>query len=160
MNESIQQEPHDLTSLSRKSWTAYIWPVVLTLLALALTMPGAWRHAWTTALACGAVILAISAYVIWNLRTVHLYCDDVGVWVYSGVLPWNKGVAGVKWRDLDEAVYFQGPVSWALRTYSLRIGHRFTKSSEIILTKMWKGHEAVMTINSRHQELIRSGQLM
>lgn len=44
-----------------------------------------------------------------DLRAVHLYCGDVGVWVYSGVLPWNKGVAGVKWRNLDEAVYFQGP---------------------------------------------------
>lgn len=61
MNESIQQAPRDVTSLSRKSWTAYVWPVVQ---------------------------------------------------------PWKKGVAGVKWRDLDE------------------------------------------TINSRHQELIRSGQLM
>lgn len=160
MNGSIQHEPRDVTSLSRKSWIAYVWPVVLTLLALALTLPPAWQHGWTTALACGAVILAISAYVIWNLRAVHLYCDDVGVWVYSGVLPWNEGVAGVKWRDLDEAVYFQGPVSWALRSYSLRIGHRFTKCSEIILTKMWKGHEAVMRINSRHQELIRSGRLM
>lgn len=28
-------------------------------------------------------------------------------WMICCVLPWNKGVAGVKWRDLDEAVYFQ-----------------------------------------------------
>ncbi|MBH1987963.1 MAG: hypothetical protein I8H76_11630 [Burkholderiales bacterium] len=160
MSESIQQTSGDVTSLARKSWVAYLWSVVLTLVALALTLPGAWQHGWMTALACGAAILFIAAYVILSLRAVHLYCDDVGVWVYSGVLPWNKGVAGVKWRDLDEAVYFQGPVSWALRSYRLRIGHRFTKSSEIILTKMWRGHEAVMTINSRHQDLIRSGQLM
>jgi hypothetical protein len=160
MDESIQHGHHDVVSLSRKSWTAHIWTVVLTLLAFALALPGAWRHGWMTAVACGAIILVISVYNFLSLRAIHLYCDDVGVWVYSGVLPWDKGVAGVKWRDLDEAVYFQGPVSWALRSYRLRIGHRFTKSSEIILTKMWRGHEAVMTINSRHQELIRSGQLM
>lgn len=160
MDESIEQTTRDVTSLARKSWVAYLWPAVLTLVALALTLPGAWQHGWMTALACGAVILSVSAYVILSLRAVHLYCDDVGVWVYSGVLPWNKGVAGVKWRDLDEAVYFQGPVSWALKSYRLRIGHRFTRSSEIVLTKMWRGHEAVMLINSRHQELIRSGQLM
>jgi hypothetical protein len=160
MNESIHPSLNNTTSLSRKSWIAYIWTVVLTLLALVLVLPGAWRHGWMTAVACGAIILSVSAYKFLSLRAVHLYCDDVGVWVYSGVLPWNKGVAGVKWRDLDEAVYYQGPASWALRSYSLRIGHRFTKSSEIILTKMWRGHEAVMTINNRHQELIRTGRLM
>lgn len=77
MTDSNQPSSHNTTSLSRKSWIAYI------------------------------------------------------IWVYSGVLPWSKGVAGIKWRDLDEAVYFQGPVSGALRSYCLRIGHRFTKSSEI-----------------------------
>ena len=82
MDESTQHEPRDVTSLSRKSWTAYVWPIVLPLLALALTLPLAWQHGWTTAVACGAVILAISAYVIWNLRAVHLHWDDVGVWVY------------------------------------------------------------------------------
>lgn len=66
MNESIQHEPRDVTSLSRKSWITYIWPVVLTLLALALTLPPAGQHGWTTALTCGAVILAISAYIIWT----------------------------------------------------------------------------------------------
>lgn len=159
MNDSNQQVQHDVISLSRKSWTAYVWTVLLTLLALAVTMPGTWKHGWAVSLTCGAIIGLIAAYSILSLRSVHLYCDGVGVWVHSGVLPWNKGVVGVKWRDLDDAVYYQGPLSWALRSYRLRIGHRFTKSSEIILTKMWLGHEAVMAINSRHQELIRSDQL-
>ena len=36
MNESSQHEPRDVTSLSRKSWTAYFWPVVLTVLGFIL----------------------------------------------------------------------------------------------------------------------------
>lgn len=86
--------------------------------------------------------------------------DNVtGVWVYSGILPWNKGVAGVKWRDLDEAVYFQSMGSWLFKSYSVRIGHRFTKSSEILLSHWARGHEAAMAINGQHQDLVRANAL-
>lgn len=93
------------------------------------------------------------------MKSFHLYFDDVGVWVYSGVLPWNKGVAGVKWRDLDEAVYFQSMGSWLFKSYSIRIGLRFTKSSEILLSHWARGNEVVMEINGQHQALVRASAL-
>ncbi len=83
--------------------------------------------------------------------------DDLGVWVHAGVLPWKKGVSGVKWRDMDEATFVNGFTSWATRSYTVRIGHRFTKDSEIVLTNIARGKDAVAIVNARHQALIRSG---
>ena len=96
-------------------------------------------------------------YRIALLRSVLLYVDDAGVWVHAGVLPWKKGVTGVKWRDVDEATYAQGFWSWLTRSYLVRIGHRFTKSNEIVLTNIGGGKHAVGLINARHQAIVRAG---
>lgn len=151
--------PSEITSLGGKSWTAYVRVVVVGIVLLFIVTP----LAWSASTVAGVVVLGASlAFVIYQfllLKSFHLYFDDVGVWVYSGILPWNKGVAGVKWRDLDEAVYFQSMGSWLFKSYSIRIGHRFTKSSEILLSHWGRGHEAVMAINGQHQELVRAGAL-
>ena len=147
------------TSLGGKSWTAYVRVVLIGIVLLLVVTP----LAFSASVVAGIVVLAVSlAFIVYQfllLKSFHLYFDDVGVWVYSGVLPWNKGVAGVKWRDLDEAVYFQSMSSWLFKSYSIRIGHRFTKSSEILLSHWGSGHEAVMAINGQHQELVRAGAL-
>lgn len=147
------------TSLGGKSWTAYVRVVLIGIVLLLVVTP----LAFSASVVAGIVVLAVSlAFIVYQfllLKSFHLYFDDVGVWVYSGVLPWNKGVAGVKWRDLDEAVYFQSMSSWLFKSYSIRIGHRFTKSSEILLSHWGSGHEAVMSINGQHQELVRAGAL-
>jgi len=107
-----------------------------------------------------ASVLALSAVLVGYrfllVRSVQLYYDDLGVWVFSGVLPWKQGVSGVKWRDIDEATYVNSFVSWATRSYTIRIGHRFTKGSEIVLHHIAGGRRAVETINAVHQDLIRS----
>jgi hypothetical protein len=147
------------TRLGGKSWTAYFGVVFFSVVLLLLATPAAWAASWVA----GLVILVLSVlylgYKIALLRSYKLYYDDVGVWLYSGVLPWKKGVSGVKWRDLDESVYVQNLWSWLFKSYSMRIGHRFTKSSEILLTHMARGHESVMAINAKHQELIRTNRL-
>lgn len=149
----------EITSLGGKSWTAYVRVVLIGLALFFVVTPLAWQ----ASAAAGAVVLAISlAFVVYQfllLKSFHLYFDDIGVWVYSGILPWNKGVAGVKWRDLDEAVYFQSMGSWLFKSYSVRIGHRFTKSSEMLLSHWARGHEAVMAINGQHQGLVRANAL-
>ncbi len=88
---------------------------------------------------------------------MQLYYDDFGVWVTSGVLPWQKGVSGVKWRDMDEATYEQGFLSWITRSYTVRIGHRFTKASEIRLTNIARGKDVMGIIATRQQAMIRAG---
>jgi len=138
-----------------KSWVAYI-PVVLLAVAMfgvALPLAFMWNE-----IAAGVVMLLSAAFLficILGLRAVQVYYDEVGVWVVSGILPWTRGVSGVKWRDMDEATFEQGFWSWLTGSYTIRIGHRFTKSSEIVQTKIAKGKDAVGKINAYQQNLIR-----
>jgi hypothetical protein len=139
-----------------KSWLAYAGVVALAIVLFAGAVPLA--ALWND-IAAGAVLVAsgmLVAYRFLLVRSVLLYYDDVGVWVVSGVLPWNRGVHGVKWRDMDEASYVNGFVSWTTRSYTVRIGHRFTKGSEIVLHNIAGGRRAVETINALHQEKIRN----
>jgi hypothetical protein len=41
----------------------------------------------------------------------------------------------------------------------VRVKHRFTKESEIVLTNIARGKEAVAIVNVRHQGLIRGGAI-
>lgn len=142
-----------------KSWTAYAGVLALAVVLFAGALPLAFR--WNEIAAAG--VLALSAvlvgYQFLKVRSVQLYYDDLGVWVFSGVLPWKKGVSGVKWRDMDEATYVNGFVSWVTRSYTIRIAHRFTKGSEIVLHHIAGGRRAVETINAVHQDMLRSASL-
>lgn len=159
MDQDNQQVmPADIASLGGKSWTAYVRVVIVGFVLLFISL-AAWGASVTAGVVVSLLSLAFVVYQVLLIKSYHLYFNDAGVWVFSGVLPWNKGVAGVKWRDLDEAVYFQSMGSWLFKSYSIRIGHRFTKSSEVLLTHWARGHEAVVAINQQHQELVRAGAL-
>jgi hypothetical protein len=142
-----------------KSWMAYAGVIALAVLLFAGALPlAALWHEYAAAGVLAASALLV-AYRFLLVRSVQLYYDDVGVWVVSGVLPWTRGVAGVKWRDMIEATYVNGFVSWATRSYTLRIGHRFTKDAEIVLHHIAGGRRAVETINANHQDKIRAGEV-
>ena len=142
-----------------KSWLAYVGLALLAALLFFGLLPLAflWNQAAAAAVLAGSALLVGYRFLL--VRSVQLYYDDVGVWLYSGVLPWKKGVSGVKWRDMDEATFVNGFWSWATRSYTVRIRHRFTKDSEIVLTNIARGKDAVATINARLQELIRANAL-
>ena len=146
------------TDLGGKAWTAYLAVLVFGLVLLVLAIAAAALSPWLTA-GLLAIDLLIVGYRIAELRSHRLYFDDVGVWVHAGILPWRKGISGVKWRDLDEAVYQQSFWSWLLRSYTVRIGHRFTKTSEIVFPHKSRGPEAVLAIQSAHARQIRAHTL-
>ena len=143
-----------------KSWIAYLGVIGLAVL-LFLLVPLAFMVDPSGIVAAVVMVVAtlIVGYRFLALRSVQLYYDDVGVWMYSGILPWKKGVAGVKWRDMDEATFEQGFWSWITRSYTIRIGHRFTKASEIRLTDIAGGKDAVAKLNAHQQALIREGRI-
>jgi hypothetical protein len=145
-------------SLGGKSWTAYIGTAILALILMVLVAIFGYANIFG-GLLIGALSLIFIVLRFLSIKSHHLYMDDVGVWRSSGILPWTKGVSGVKWRDLDEAVFFQSLFSWIFKSYSIRIGHRFTKDSEILLSHWNNGQKAVTTINARHQELVRTNAL-
>jgi len=157
--DNSRSVPADVQRLGGKSWTAYVRVVIFGLVALLLVTPVMFSLSPIIGSIALLASVALAVYQVMLLRSYQLYFDDIGVWVYLGVFPWNRGASGVKWRDLDEATYFQSMGSWLFKSYSIRIGHRFTKSSEILLTHWRRGHEAVMTINDEHQKLVRAGSL-
>jgi hypothetical protein len=140
-----------------KSWLAYLGTLVLAALLFFGLLPLAfmWNEIAAGVVFVGSALLV--GYRLLLLRSVQLYYDEVGVWAYSGILPWAKGLSGVKWRDMDEATFSPGFWSWITGSYTVRIGHRFTKASEIVLTNIGRGKVAVATLNERHNEMIRAG---
>lgn len=142
-----------------KSWLAYAGVLALAVVLFFVALPLAflWNEIAAACVLAGSALLV--AYRFLSVRSVQLYYDDVGVWVVSGVLPWKKGVSGVKWRDMDDATFVNGFVSWITRSYTVRIGHRFTKGSEIVLHHIARGRQAVETVNALHQQKIRLGEV-
>jgi len=149
----------DINSIGRKAWTAYLWLGIFSALLLLIVVPVTFVMSVRVGSVTLILVIAFITYKVLLIRSYHLYTNSMGVWVYSGVLPWNKGVRGVKWRDLDEALYSQGLGSWLFKSHSLRLGHRFTRSSEILLSDMARGDKCAMAINAQHQQLVRENKL-
>lgn len=130
----------------KKSWTSNVIPILISLLLMIVAVKVFSLNFYTSiALAFSAVVLC--TYSVLANRGTTIYTDDNGVWLHSGVFPWSKGIAGVKWRDLDEALFYQGFFGWLFKSYTIRIGHRFTKKSEILITHVDHGHIASQRIN-------------
>ena len=66
----------------------------------------------------GALLVLCMVYRILLVRSVHLYADSKGVWLYRGILPWNRGAVGVKWRDMEDAAFTSGFSSWLFNSYT------------------------------------------
>lgn len=148
-----EQNPPAMRQRYVKSWTAYLKPSLLLALALLVSNELARRHGL---LGAGAALLALGVFSlqVLTLHSVVLYTDAQGVWLYSGVLPWSRGYHGIHWRDVQCAEYYPHFLSWLFRSYSLRVGHRFTRTSEIKLTHMADGVQAVGHINAELQKVI------
>lgn len=145
-------------------WQTYRlgWPVFLRLpvtavvrLALFALLPAAivrmiakTAHLTNTVLLVGvALVVVLAVYDFISLRAMRLFTDSDGVWLMSGVMPWNRGVIGVKWRDVSEATCNTGFFSWATRSYTVRVGHRFTNGAELVVPGVKRGDQATGHIN-------------
>ena len=146
-------QPINIHASYKMSWTAYVKPVFIFLFLLIISSS---FSSYSLKFSAFIFIISLCLFVfqILTIRSVNLYTDDDGVWVYSGILPWSKGISGVKWRDLDDAGYFTNFTSWLFKSYTVRVGHRFTKESEIVLPHIAMGHEAVVEINELHRKIL------
>jgi hypothetical protein len=147
------------TILARKSWLSYLQLLFVSLiLFIGSVLIGAVSNN-TVGIILFATTASWATYRFLVLRSFKIYHDDRGVWIYSGILPWTKGVSGVKWRDLDEAVFHQSMLGWIANSYTVQLSHRYTKTNEIFMTHTAKGRNVSGVINSIHQELARAGSL-
>ena len=133
----------------RQSWLAWAGPVLMLLVCVALCVAGQ-RYMpeffWIFA-GVGALLVLCMVYRILLVRSVHLYADSKGVWLYRGILPWNRGAVGVKWRDMEDAAFTSGFSSWLFNSYTVRVGNRFSQQSEILVHNIANGREAVNQLN-------------
>ena len=125
--------------LAKKSIIAYFIPL------------GIWFIVWIAILSISALIgllfIAVGIIIVMQIKSYVLFVDEEGVWVLSGIFPWNKGIYGVKWCDFGEATYFLNPVSWILNSYTIKISNKYKQENEIVLKNMHNGHIAVSLIN-------------
>ncbi|MDR6679516.1 hypothetical protein [Pseudomonas oryzihabitans] len=152
----------------RLSWVPYaktvlafiVIVVLVTIVSVSVWNSVSTEHDRYTVLwlAFAGLVFAVGAsvYKVLFLRSVHLYTDDYGVWLFSGILPWRRATWGVKWRDIEAACYYTGFFSWILRSYTVRVGHRFTRTSEIVLDHVARGNQAAEHINNLHQVMLRN----
>jgi len=105
------------------------------------------------------VVVLLLIYRIWDHRSLAIFADREGVWIEGGILPWTKGVNGVKWRDFDEAIFYQAFFSWASKSFRVQVRHRYTKSSELMVPHLNRGDQAVRDINQHHAHLVRTHRL-
>lgn len=164
MEELAQQRPDisNVKVLSRKSWIIYVKVIIgcLSLLAIIFVITNQnflvnYSKIKLVLYALMLIIIVICLYEILYLRSFVLYYDDDGVWSFKGILPWNRGVSGVKWGDLDEAVFYTGFFSWIFKSHKINISHKYTKSSEIIHKDMNNGVKAVDEINSKLKDILK-----
>ena len=150
--ESLQQ-PSDAEQHFTMSWTAYVRPVVIFLIVIVVGVIFNHYNDWRGAL---IILFGLGLFTIQVLtvRSTALYTDAEGIWVYRGIFPWSKGSFGIKWRDVEDATFFQNFFSWLFKSYTVRVGHRFTKTSEIVLPHIKRGHEAAMHINDLHHAFV------
>jgi len=159
-------QEHDVTVASpdyeiigKKSWTAYLPLFSVSLLVLLVVTP---LLALMSRHLAALFILVITVHLMSSVRalqSIRLFYNRAGVWVSYGFLPWNRGAYGVKWRDLEGAIYYTNFSSWIFKSYTVRVSHRFAKTSEIYLTDMARGDLAVSRINELHDLLITNGDL-
>lgn len=80
-------------------------------------------------------------------RTIRLYANQEGIWLYRGLFPWQRSLSGVRWHNVDEATSRTGLVSWLTHAYPVRITNRYTKDIEIWASDISRGDEFVARIN-------------
>ena len=161
MNGRVIDEQQSSPFLAfRLSWVAYVresWAFLVRFLlcggGATLISMGLDRYAdmhteaWLPVLGVLAAI-AWTVYSVMLTNSIRLFTDENGVWMQSGVFPWEKGITGVQWRDLGQAGCTQGFMSWALRSYGVRISNRFTTGSELYLPNVHRGNLAVEHVNA------------
>lgn len=128
------------------SWVVYLKQIIVYFIVAFIIMA---LKSFIGSLAYILVVLwtIYLAIQIFANYVVKIYVDEQGVWIFSGIFPWNKGTYGLNWRDISDASYQTGFLSWALRSYTVTVGHRYTRDSHLVFANVANGKHLVYLIN-------------
>ena len=141
------------------SWTAYvrlIWSLLLrSFLFLAAYVLASWVFKFkddsfmANAGVFMMMVLAVgfTLYDFFYLRTMKVYIDRQGIWLAQGILPWSKGISGSRWDTVGEATFSQTFWSWAFKSYTISVRHRYTGTEDLYVHHVKNGDVAVEDIN-------------
>lgn len=106
------------------------------------------------------ILMAISifcdglAIIIFLENRVFEACmDDNGVWIQTGIFPWDKGRNGLHWRDISDAAYRKGFISWLFKSHDVILNHRHTTDNDFVMKNIRNGEQLVREINRKVNEL-------
>ena len=142
----------------KKSYFAYVvlWGVLTPMLAIPFLIANS-KDQLSSSVGIAILILLLTLGITTTIRikTFVAFYNDDGVYIISGIFPWTRGVSGTRWKDISEASYKTGLISWLIKSYNIRLGHRFTKTSEMELHNIKNGHILVGIINEKINELTK-----
>jgi hypothetical protein len=151
------------TYFVRPLWTAYVGPILSLLVYFV-----AWFYMSDIFEIMGKfapqilsfdflVVRMVSAILIFLMHTFLIYrawrkymrIDENGVWYYQGIFPWTVTADGLTWKNLERGWLIQGFSSWVLRSWTVRIIHRYNSDKRFDVKHM--PQEAVSLIDDMAQ---------
>lgn len=103
----------------------------------------------------GLTLLYLSGFgwVMFQLSRCHAYVDETGVWYYSGLLPWAKGIRGIRWENFDQVQYGQSVFGWAAHSYTVYLLDRYGRT--VTIRNLYNGRDWSAVVNNYAFEHIR-----
>ena len=90
----------------------------------------------------------IFTYRLTVLRSYKISVTNEGIWLNYGIFPWAKGGNGLRWNDADMAFYYPNFLSWITNSYTIKVNHKYTNSTDFIASHIWRGRKVCGEISS------------
>ena len=131
------------------SWVAYFKAtIIMIFVSLLIVAPMIeFDVSLKYTLPVSAIILFFYIINVVYYKNNYIYMDENGVWMHAGVFPWQKGITGVSWQNLDKASYYTGFSNWLFKYNKIKLQHRFTQDSEVVMNYVHRGQNVVERIN-------------
>lgn len=150
----LARQPRQRTLLARKSWVAYVRPLVWALFWVGFVPVVIWSHLPWVGISSVVVGASAAVYRVLWLRSTQLWMDEYGVTLNSGVFPWQRGEWRVRWRDIETVGCDRDFMRWAFRFSSVYVWQRFKDEAALVATDMAQGSQACTILNSVHLQWI------
>jgi len=95
-----------------------------------------------------AYLGAFFIYRIAVLRSYKVSVTNEGVWLHYGIFPWAKSGDGLRWNDADMAFHYPNFISWITNSYTIKVNHKYTNTSDFMASKIWRGRKVCGEISA------------